>query len=191
MQMRKFASWAKRGLLVLSPLPLFAAMTAAAGPSDSLPAAVRSAMQRDLGLSSAQVSQYVKIERLADLQARQLGAAQGRNFAGTWIERKSDGNFHLVVATTSLRAQKGPANVDIRNARRTLAELDTSKAQLDGVLARTGRAPDGVYGWYVDLPSNSLVVSVGKGREQAAIDFVAASGADAGAVRVEVAEEQP
>jgi streptogrisin C len=95
------------------------------------------------------------------------------------------------VATTSLRAQKGPANVDIRNARRTLAELDTSKAQLDGVLARTGRAPDGVYGWYVDLPSNSLVVSVGKGREQAAIDFVAASGADAGAVRVEVAEEQP
>jgi hypothetical protein len=191
MQMRKFASWAKRGLLVLSPLPLFAAMTAAAGPSDSLPAAVRSAMQRDLGLTSAQVSQYVKIERLADLQARQLGAAQGRNFAGTWIERKSDGNFHLVVATTSLRAQKGPANVDIRNARRTLAELDTSKAQLDGVLARTGRAPDGVYGWYVDLPSNSLVVSVGKGREQAAIDFVAASGADAGAVRVEVAEEQP
>jgi streptogrisin C len=191
MQMRKFASWAKRGLLVLSPLPLFAAMTAAAGPSDSLPAAVRSAMQRDLGLTSAQVSQYAKIERLADLQARQLGAAQGRNFAGTWIERKSDGNFHLVVATTSLRAQKGPANVDIRNARRTLAELDTSKAQLDGVLARTGRAPDGVYGWYVDLPSNSLVVSVGKGREQAAIDFVAASGADAGAVRVEVAEEQP
>lgn len=167
-------------------------MTAvAAEPSDNLPAAVRSAMQRDLGLTSAQVSQYLKIERLASLQERQLAKAQGRNFAGSWIERKANGSFHVVVATTSLSAQKGPANVEIRNARRTLAELDASKAQLDAVLMRSGKAPDGVYGWYVDLPGNSLVVSVGKGREQAGIDFVAASGADAGAVRVEISEEQP
>ncbi len=190
--MRKFASWARRGLLILSPLPLFAAMTAsAAGPSDNLPAAVRAALQRDLGLSQAQLAQYLKVERLANVQEKQLATAQGRNFAGSWIERKADGSFRVVVATTSLRPQKAAGDVEIRNARRSLAELDASKAQLDAVLARPGRVPAGVYGWYVDLPGNSLVVSVGKGHEQAGIDFVAASGADAAAVRVEVAEEQP
>ena len=192
MQMRKLASWAKCGLYLLSPLSLAVAMTAsAAGPSDTLPSSVRAAMQRDLGLTSPQLAQYLKIERLAQQQEKQLATAQGRNFAGSWIERKADGSYQVVVATTSLRPQKGGADVEIRNARRSLAELDASKAQLDGVLSRSGKAPDGVYGWYVDLPSNTLVVSVGKGREQAGIDFVAASGADAGAVRLETADEQP
>ena len=53
------------------------------------------------------------------------------------------------------------------------------------------KVPNGVYGWYVDLPSNSVVVSVGKGRQQAGIDFVAASGADVQSVRLVTAEEQP
>lgn len=190
--MRKFASWAKRGLYLLSPLPLVAAMTAsAAGPADTLPSTLRTAMQRDLGLTQAQLSQYLKVERLANLQEKQLTAAQGRDFAGSWIERASNGNFKVVVATTSLRAQKGAADVEIRNARYNLAELEGSKAQLDAVLARAGKAPAGVYGWYVDLPGNSVVVSVGKGHEQAGVDFIAASSANAQAVRLETAEEQP
>src|SRR5688500_83621 len=160
--MRKFDSWAKRGLYILSPLTLAVAMAAsAAAPSDNLSTAVRTAMQRDLGLISAQLSQYLKIERLAAQQEKQLAKAQGRNFAGSWIERQPNGSFRLVVATTSARPQTGPAGVEIRSARRSLAELDASKAQLDAVLARGGKAPSGVYGWYVDLPSNSVVVSVG------------------------------
>ncbi|WP_324906970.1 S1 family peptidase [Lysobacter sp.] len=165
-------------------------MSASAATPDNLPAAVRAAMQRDLGLDSAQLAQYLKIERLANLQEKQLAKAQGRNFAGTWIERKANGKFQVVVATTSLRSQKGAADIEIRNARHSLAQLDASKGQLDAALARSG-APDGVYGWYVDLPSNTLVVSVGKGREQAGIDFIAASGADAQTVRLETSEEQP
>jgi hypothetical protein len=189
--MRKFDSWAKRGLYLLSPLTLAAAMAAAAAaPSDNLSTAVRAAMQRDLGLTSAQLSQYLKIERLAAQQEKQLAAAQGRNFAGTWIERQGNGNFKLVVATTSARPQTGPAGVEVRSARHSLAELDSSKAQLDATLAR-GKAPPGVYGWYVDLPSNSVVVSVGKGKQQAGIDFVAASGVDAQSVRLVTEDEQP
>src|SRR6476659_10117090 len=190
--MRKFASWAKRGLFVLSPLPLVLAMAAsAAGPSDSLSASVRTAMQHDLGMTSAQLAQYLKIERLATLQEKQLAKAQGRNFAGSWIERKPNGSFQLVVATTSLRPQKGGVDIEIRNVRHTLAELDGSKAQLDAVLAQGGKVPTGVYGWYVDLPSNSVVVSVGKGRQQAGIDLIAASGADARTVRLVTEDEQP
>src|SRR5262249_43290977 len=51
--------------------------------------------------------------------------------------------------------------------------------------------PKGVYGWYVDLQSNSVVVSIGKGQQQAAVNFVAASGADAQTIRVVVEDEQP
>ena len=189
--MRKFAKWAKRGLLVLSPLPLVIAMAASAAPVDNVPAAVRAAMQRDLGLSSAQLSQYLKIERVATLQEKQLAKAQGNNFAGSWIERKPNGNYQLVVATTSIRPQNAPAGVEIRNVRHNQADLESSRAQLDDVLAHGGKVPKGVYGWYVDLQSNSVVVSIGKGKEQAAVNFVAASAANAQTIRFVTADEQP
>ncbi|HEY0505285.1 MAG TPA: S1 family peptidase [Lysobacter sp.] len=186
--MRKFVSWARIGLIAISPL-VAATASAAAQPSD-VEAPLRAAMQRDLGLTSAQLSQYLKIERLSALQEKQQAKAHGRNFAGSWIERKADGDFQLVVATTSLRPQQAGAGIEVRNARRSLAELDASKAQLDAMLAR-GKVPAGVYGWYVHLPSNSVVVAVGKGAQQAGIDFVAASGVDVQNVRLETEEEQP
>lgn len=182
--MRKFA-------LILSPLPLVIAMTASAAPADNVPTAVRAAMQHDLGLTSAQLSQYLKIERLATVQEKQLANAQGSNFGGSWIERKPNGNYQLVIATTSIAPQKGPAGVEIRNVRHDQATLESSKAQLDDVLAHGGKVPKGVYGWYVDVQSNSVVVSIGKGKEQAGINFVAASAANAQTIRFVTADEQP
>ena len=192
--MRKFASRAKRGLFVLSPIALAVAMVAAAAPASSdrgVAPAIRVAMQRDLGLSPAQLSQYFKVERLAALQEKQLAKAQGRAYAGSWIDRGTNGQYKLVVATTSIRPQKGGAGIEIRSVRHSLAELNASKSQLDTMLAQGAKVPKGVYGWYVDLQSNSVVVSVGKGRQQAGIDFVAASGADARNVRLVAAAEQP
>jgi len=189
--MTKFASWAKRGLLVLSPLSLAVAVAAAAaGPSDNVSPALRQAMQRDLGLTSAQVSQYLKIERLAITQEKQLAKAQGAAFAGSWIERGADGQHKLVVATTAGHLPKGSADIQYRSVRHTLAELNGAKAQLDTVLAQGGKPGKGVYGWYVDVKSNSVVVSIGKGQQQAGVNFVAASGIDAQTVRF-VVDEQP
>ncbi len=189
--MQKFASWAKRGLFVLAPLPLVFAITASAvGPADNMSPTLRAAMQRDLGLTSAQLSQYLKIERLAELQSKQLATAQGRQFAGSWIERQTDGTFKLVVATTSGFPQKGPAGVEFRTARNPIADLAASKAQLDTMVERGGKVPNGVYSWYVDLPSNTLAVGIGKGKENAGIDFIANSGANADHVRFVVEEEQ-
>jgi hypothetical protein len=169
-------------------------MVASAAPAASdqgVAPAIKAAMQRDLGLSSAQLSQYLKVERLAAQQEKQLAQAQGRNFAGSWIERTANGSFKLVVATTSIQPQKSVAGVEFRNARNSLASLNASKARLDDVLAQGGKAPKGVYGWYVDLASNSVVVTVGLGQQRAGINFVAASGADARSVRLETAAEQP
>ena len=188
--MRKFASWAKRGLFVLAPLPLVFAMAASAAPADGVSPTLRAALQRDLGLTSAQLSQYLKIERIATLQEKQLAAAQGRNFAGSWIERQANGSFKLVVATTAVRPPKGNSDIEYRSARHTFADLNSSKVQLDALVERGAKVPKGVYSWYVDQKSNTVVVGIGKGGQKAAIDFVAASGANAGHVRFVVEEEQ-
>jgi hypothetical protein len=188
--MRKFASWAKRGLFVLSPLSLAIAMAASSAPSDGVSPAVRAAMQRDLGLTSAQLSQYLKTERFATVQQKQLAAEQGRYFAGSWIERQANGSFKLVVATTAPSTPRSTTDVEYRSARNTLADLKASKAQLDAVVEHGGKVPKGVYSWYVDLKSNTVVVGVGKGGQKAGIDFVAASGANADHVRFVTEEEQ-
>lgn len=179
--------------LVFAPLALGIAMIAAstsAFAADDMSPALRAAMQRDLGLTSAQLSQYLKIERLSE-QSERLEKQQGARFAGSWIERQGNGNFKFVVATTSAGAQKAPAGVEIRNARHSLAELNAAKGQLDLQLAQGAKAPKGVYSWYVDVQSNSVVVSVGKGGQRAGVDFVARSGADAQTVRFVTMDEQP
>lgn len=149
------------------------------------------AMRRDLGLSAPQLAQYLAIERLARQQQDTLRKAQGRDFAGSWIEKQGDGRYRLVVATTALRPQKAPSGIEIRQVRHRAATLDAAKARLDDLVERGGKVPKGVYGWRVDLPSNSVVVSIGKGGQQAGIDLVAASSADADAIRFETASEQP
>ena len=104
--MRKCVLRACRGLRMVLPTSLFfflssVAMTAAAaGPADDVSPSVRQALQRDLGLTSAQVAQYLKIERLAQQQEKLQAAAQGRHFAGSWIERRKNGEYRFVVAST-------------------------------------------------------------------------------------------
>ena len=94
--MRKFVT-----RLALAPLAFAVSMAASAAPGDMPSAAQRAAMQRDLGMTSAQLSQYLKVERLAAQQSQSLAASQGRNYAGSWIERGAKGDYRLVVATTS------------------------------------------------------------------------------------------
>jgi streptogrisin C len=189
--MRKTRTWARRGLLTLSTFPLAFAMAAsAAGPADQMSPTLRAAMQRDLGLTNAQLAQYLKVERLAELYQNKLAAAQGRNFAGSWIERDANGTYKLVVATTSAFPQRAPAGVEDRTMRHPIAALNASKAETETLVERGGKVPKGVYSWYVDQQSNTVVVGIGKGRLNAGIEFVAASGADAEHVRFVVEEEQ-
>ncbi len=98
MSKRNFFQWAKRGLIKLAPATLLVAMAAsAAEPIDEMSSTLRNAMQRDLGLTTAQLAQYLRVERVAELQQERLAAEQGRHFAGSWIERQADGSFKLVV----------------------------------------------------------------------------------------------
>ncbi len=189
--MRKFATWAKCGLLTLSPLALALSMSASAAPGDLPSPALRAAMQRDLGMTAGQLNQYLAIERLATTKRSALAREQGRNYAGSWIERKANGDYQLVVASTSLQPQQGPAGVTIRNARHSAAQLNAAKAELDLLAAQAGRAPAGVYGWGVDVRTNSVTLNVAPTARKAAIDFVAASGADASTIRFNTMASAP
>lgn len=167
-------------------------VSGAALAADDLAPALKTAMQRDLGLSNTQLSQYLKVERLAAQQEKTLETQFGRNFAGTWLERKADGSFALVAASTSInKSAKAVAGVETRQARHSLAALNSAKGQLDSLLARSGKSPKGVYSWSVDLPSNSVTVGVAPGAEDAGVDFVARSGLDPGVVRFETLNEAP
>jgi streptogrisin C len=177
----------RKSLLVLSSLSLAVAMSASA--ADRVSPVLRAAMQRDLGLSSTQLNQYLRVESLAIAHQDKLAAAQGRNFGGSWIEQKADGSFRLVVATTGIGPRIAPDGVEYRHVRYNLADLKGSKAQIDSMVERGGKVPKGVYSWYVDQKTNALVIGIGKGGGRAAVEFVARSGANADHVRF-VHEEQ-
>lgn len=176
--------------LAAAPLAMATMLALGSAMAADIEPALKSAMQRDLGLSEQQLGQYLKAERIAGQQEKALARQLGRNYAGSWIERQTDGTYKFVVASTSGRGTSA-AGVVARRARHNLAALNGAKGQLDLLLAQGAKAPKGVYGWYVDLPNNSVVVSIGKGGEKAGIDFVAASGADVSTVRFETADEQP
>lgn len=175
--------------VVSAPLALAVAMIASSASAADLEPALQAAMQRDLGLSGQQLAQYLQTERIAAQQEKALQKQLGASYAGSWIERKGNGSYSFVVAST--RSGKSAAGVEMRQARRSLAELDASKARLDMFIAQGAKAPKDVYAWSVHLPTNSVTVSIARGAEKAGIDFVARSGIDAATVRFETLDEQP
>jgi streptogrisin C len=180
--MRKSTSLAR---LVTAPLALAIGVFAGSATAADVSPALKAAMKRDMALTDAQLGQYMKVQRQATLQAKALQAAQGRDFAGLWIERKGN-RFHVVSATTRVAPQKGASGVEVRNVRHSLATLNAAKARLDAQ-----RAPASVYGWSVDVRNNAVTVNVAPGAQSAGIDFVAASGADASTIRFATMGDAP
>jgi len=179
--MRKFVVWA------ISPAVLALSMAATAAPGDMPSPAMRATMQRDLGMTTAQLSQYLKVERLA---ASELAKTQGEHYAGSWIERTKSGDYRLVMASTAPRAKGVPSGVAVRSARHSLETLNAAKAELD-LRASKSAIPAGVYAWGVDVRNNAVTLDVAPGAQKAAIDFVAASGADASTIRFNTMASAP
>jgi len=182
-----------------SPLrtALFSIMTAALAvvapgsviAGDGFSPALKFAMQRDLGVFPGQIPQYLQTERLAATQEAAASRQFGARFAGGWIERTSDGAFRYVVATAGAARKAALApQVEVREVRYSLQQLQAAMARLDDVRQRAVDARDalhGIHAWHVDPKTNSLVVAIAPDATKRAVDFVAASGADAGMVRFE------
>lgn len=186
-------STVRRSLLSLAVA--LAAFSGSAMAADQISPELKFAMQRDLGIAAERVPQYLRAERLAQHQAAAVERELGAGFAGSWIERKPDGSFAYVAATSGARKSLAIPGVELRHVRYSLRQLQSAMAQLDGGAgARVlgiSKPIDGIHSWRVDPQTNAVVLSVAPGAADAAIDFVAASGADAGTVRLETSEGQP
>ncbi|MEU4763311.1 alpha-lytic protease prodomain-containing protein [Actinosynnema sp. NPDC023794] len=175
---------------VLSAAGLAAALatTANAGPPPpqlAVDGAVVAAMARDLHLTPDQARARIEREAVAARTESTLKARLGPGFAGAWLN--ADATRLVVGVTAASQIQ----TVEAEGARatvvpRSLAQLDALKDKLD----RNARsAPRSVPGWYVDAPTNTVVVLA---RDTAAAKaFAHASGLADDDVRVEPSTEEP
>ena len=175
------------------------AMAASGDDVLRIPEHVRFAMQRDLGIMPGQIPQYLAAQRRAPELERQASATLGDRYAGTWLERNRLGEYEPVIAVAGQRdaAKARALGVQVRVVAHSLAALRAAHARLDGsahalrTATKGGRLDPGIQSWHVDPRSNRVVVTTDVGATDAAIDFVAASGADAAAIRFETSNARP
>jgi len=147
---------------------------------------ILAAMQRDLGLDGDQATARLKRGVWASRVSSTLAAKTGSDFGGAWLA--ADGTT-LKVAVTDLAASAtvraaGAVPVLVKRSEQT---LDAAKAKLDGVRADAA----GVTGWYVDVPTNKLVVVAKPGKSAAARSLAAEAGVKSDAVTVRTSSATP
>jgi streptogrisin C len=155
------------------------------------------ALQRDLGLSSAQANTVrAEQEKAAGIDIA-LQVRLGTTFGGSWFDAAAG---KLVVGVTDAKqvAEVTKAGALARVVKHSKAELDGIKAELDTIAGKTDRehaakgvpaAVAGLAGWHVDPVSNSVVVTAVKGTARAAALNTVARHGDA--VRVEQTATMP
>ncbi|MBB4929854.1 streptogrisin C [Lipingzhangella halophila] len=146
-----------------------------------------SAMERDLGLTSAEAQERLDHESEARSINSELRSELGDSWAGSFFDGDS-GELTVAVtddAATDTIASAG-ANPEVVSYSED--ELNAIVADLDAQGSQTG---DGIAGWYPDSEANAVVVEVLEGQEAAAEDLVAEAGVDPGAVEVAQTSEQP
>ena len=117
---------------------------------------------------------------------QRLRAQLGATFAGAWIPAGSD---RLTVAVTDASASAAvlAEGADVTIVQHSEATLNAALNALNAGSAEA--SPADVYGWYVDVPGNIVVVEARPGAQAAALAFVRCSGVAAELVRVvEVAQ---
>lgn len=188
--------------LSLAMLAIFAAPEANAAPANAdagIPAEMRFAMQRDLGIMPGQIKQYLDAEKRMRGTESNARRALGAHYAGSWLERNRQGGYEPVVAVTVQgSASKARAlGVQVRVVAHSLTQLETTRSRLDGIARTFGgsgkiRTLDpSIHSWHIDPMSNRVVVTTDRAAIDAAKDFVAASGADARTVRFVQADGRP
>ncbi|WP_033441214.1 alpha-lytic protease prodomain-containing protein [Saccharothrix sp. NRRL B-16314] len=184
---RRTVAAAAVALLGAAGLAAALTTTATADPPPTLTAngGMVAALARDLNLTTEQARARIDREATAARTESTLKTRLGPDFAGAWMN--ADGTELVVGVTTASQIQA----VEAAGARpevvgRSLADLDALKVKLD----RNARsAPKSVPGWYVDTPTNAVVVLARDVADAKA--FARASGLGEEDVRIERSAERP
>ncbi|MFD1146853.1 S1 family peptidase [Saccharothrix hoggarensis] len=173
--------------LATPTLPAAASDLAATSSVDAprVSAGMAQALGRDLGLTADQVRTRLAQEERARGVETVARKVLGSAYAGSWFDERSG---ELVVAAVGATA---PAlDVKVVPAVHTLADLDSAKAGLDRLAGKA--APAAVNGWYVDVRTNTVVVTVNRTElDHAARAFVDRAKATHGSVRVVEEDHSP
>ncbi|MGW0803257.1 S1 family peptidase [Nonomuraea sp. NPDC002799] len=163
------------GALVMTATPA----VAAAKP----PSGVVDALQRDLGISKEQALSRLANEARGNSAAPGLRKKLGDRYAGVWYEGPEGA---LVVASVDPAdtAQITGTGARARIVARSLAQLTTVKNGLD-----RAAPPASVHSWAIAPQDNSVIVQTSDA--SAAQSWIAATGVDAAAVKLEQSAERP
>ncbi|KJK50185.1 serine protease [Lentzea aerocolonigenes] len=174
------------GVVTALSVPAFGAPAAPVAPTgsdtESYPAELLQAVQRDLGLNADQARVRLASDQKASETAEQAKASLGDAFGGSWIDQASG---RLTVAVT--RSGLSVSGADTKVVQNSLTQLNGTKSVLDLMTA-----PASVTSWRVDEKSNAVVVEVNKNTRDAAADqWIATAKSISGAVQVAEVAESP
>jgi streptogrisin C len=167
---------------IVAPHALAAPTSPAVPPTVDAPGLL-AAMQRDLDLTAEQARDRLVAERAARSVEAELRARLGAAYGGAWLS--ADGGLVVGVTSEAHAATIRAAGAQPRVVARSAGQLDAARAVLD----RHAAQARGVHAWYVDPPSNSVVVVAD--RAAAGHAFAADSGASGAGIRIVTAAEAP
>jgi streptogrisin C len=150
---------------------------------------IRSALQRDLGLSADEVKKQEALQAGAIKLDQKLQDSLGRAFAGSSYDEKT-GKLVVMVSDAKQLAAAEAAGAEARLVEQSMVELDGIKKRLDtaaGVVdssgptdrkagGKRGALVAGMTSWYIDEATNSVHVTVKKGQKKAAARALAKYG---------------
>jgi streptogrisin C len=139
-------------------------------------------MSETFGITTAAAYDRLAVESVAADLLAEVPETYGESYAGLWVSEDAD---EILVATTS---EADAADLEAEGAtpvlvEHDLAELEAAVADLDAVDA------EGVYGYYVDVESNGVVIEAA--HAEAATDLAEAAGVDLDLVTVDTTAEAP
>ncbi|NUT92618.1 MAG: S1 family peptidase [Saccharothrix sp.] len=171
------------GEAVVASTPSLLSTSAPSSPKVS--AGLSEALRRDLHLTAEQAAQRLGREEAARASEARVRDVLGSSYAGSFFDDR-DGALVALTTDPVKAATVSTKDVRTRVVGYSAAELDAVKTGIDALAGR--RAPEAVNGWYVDVKSNSVVITVNKNKvDTAARDFV--DKARAGRDHVRVVEE--
>jgi len=174
------------GVVTALSVPAFGAPAAPVAPTgsdtESYPAELLQAVQRDLGLNADQARVRLASDQKSSEIAEQSKASLGDAFGGAWIDQAS-GKLTVAVTKPGLSV----TGADTQVVKNSLTQLNGTKSVLDLMTA-----PAAITSWRVDAKSNSVVVEVNKNvRDAAAESFIATAKSIGSTVKVEEVTESP
>jgi streptogrisin C len=145
------------------------------------------ALQRDLGLSQAELDGMLDALAGVDSTAADLRAELGEAFGGSWFDQQA-GTLVVAVTEAAMMRDVRAAGAQPRLVRHSEAQLDEIHGELDTLARQGSDLLDDAFFWTVDVRANEVVLTVPAGE---AGTFSALSGEFGDALRIEESDLAP